>query len=112
VLVLPAAPLLVVALLAVLLVVQVGLLAVLGALLVVAHLVALLAVLSVVQLGLLVALRVPLVVDLLVALTEVLVPLLGESGVLGLVVALVMAAVGLVEDLPECFPQEGWILSF
>jgi hypothetical protein len=56
----------------------------------------------------------PLVVQvgLLVALVEVLVPLLGESVVLGLVIAVVMAAVGLVENLSKGFLQEGQILSF
>jgi hypothetical protein len=91
---------------------QVVPLAVLGALPVVAHLAALLAVPLVVQVGLLVALGVPLVVDLLVALAEVLVPLLGEFVMLGLVVALVMVAVGLVEDLLKCFLQQGQIQAF
>jgi hypothetical protein len=62
--------------------------------------------------GLLVALGVPLVIDLLVALVEVLVPLLGEFMVLGLVVVLEMVAIGLVEDLPRCFLQQGQILAF
>jgi hypothetical protein len=79
---------------------------------VVAPLVALLAAPLVVQVGPLAALGVPLVVDLLVALVEVLVPLLGEFVVLGLVVALEVMAVGLVEGLPKGFLQQGWILAF
>jgi hypothetical protein len=51
-------------------------------------------------------------VTLLAALVKVLVPFLGESVVLGLVVVVVMAAVGLVEDLPKGFLQEGQILFF
>jgi hypothetical protein len=72
----------------------------------------LLAVLLVVQVGLLAALGVPLVVDLLVALAEVLVPLLGESVVLELVVTLEVMAVGLVEGLLKGFLQQGQILAF
>jgi pheromone shutdown protein TraB len=74
----------------------VGLLAAPGVLLAVTHLVALLAV----QVG------------LLVALMEVLVPVLGESVVLGLVVALMVMAVGLVEDLLKGFHQQGQTLAF
>jgi hypothetical protein len=74
----------------------VGLPAAPGVLLAVTHLVALL----VVQVG------------LLVALMEVLVPVLGESVVLGLVVALMVMAVGLVEDLLKGFHQQGQTLAF
>jgi hypothetical protein len=101
----------VVALQVALLAVQADPLAAPGALPVVAPLVAPLAVPLVVQVGPLVALGVPLVVDLLVALAEVLVPLLGESVVLGLVVALEVMAVGLVKDLQKGFLQRGWILA-
>jgi hypothetical protein len=91
---------------------QAALLAVPGVLLVVALLVALLMVPLAVQVGLLMVLGVPLVVDLLVALAEVLVPLLGEFVMLGLVVALEVMAVGLVEGLLKGFLQQGRILAF
>jgi hypothetical protein len=104
VLVLFAVPLLVVALQAVLLVAWVGLPAAPGVLVVVAPLVVLL----VVQVGLLVVPGAPLVVGPL----EVLVPLLGESAVLGLVVALVAVVFGLVGVLPKGFHQQGQILAF
>jgi hypothetical protein len=83
-----------------------------GALPVVAPLVAPLVVPLVVQVGLLAVLGVPLVVNLLVALAKVLVPFLREFVVLGLVVALEVMAVGLVEGLSKGFLQQGQILAF